>query len=343
MYRLEEINPSAEDWDTAIRPYRTKSLFHESAWLAHLERTQKGKRLLLAIWDGNDHLGYFCGVVVRKGPFQILGSPLRGWWTPVMGPVVNECEEKALLMALEQSCRTRRIDYVELCSPFFDADHMLAAGYSPENDITYQLQVRSPEEMWQRMAKNARNPIRQAEKKGVRLEVGSDISIMGEYFNQLKATFARRSLTPPHSREMVYDIWESLHPVDKLVVVRAVHDGRCVATHIGAFDDKVLYGLGWASWPDAYSLRPNDLIQWRVMTFAAERGIPLYDMCGGGDFKAKFGAQVVPRIRWHKALTASARIARELYKSFWFGRREILRRLRRLHREAKPAATPVDA
>ena len=341
MYSLEEISLSPDAWDAAIRGYKSKALFHESAWLAHLERTQNGQRLLVAIRDGNDDVGYFCGVVIRKGPFRVLGSPLRGWWTPVMGPIVNECDEQALLVALGNFCRTKGIDYIELCSHVFKDESMEAAGYLPENDITYLLRISSPDEMWRRMEKNARNPIRQAEKKGVSVEAASDISVMGEYFAQLQAVFARKSLTPPHRREMVYDLWESLYPLGKLVVLRAMHEGRYIATHIGAFDERVLYGLGWASWPEAYPLRPNDLIQWKVMTFAAEKGLLLYDMCGGGEFKAKFGAEVVPRVRWHKGLTLSARIGRDLYKAFWFGRRELLQRLRRWHSETKLATEPV--
>ncbi len=126
IYSLKEINPSPNAWDDTIRRYRTAMLFHESVWLEHLERTQGGKRVLVMIRDGDRELGYFCGVVVRKGPFRVLGSPLRGWWTPLMGPVINDFDADKFLFALDQFCRGQNIQYVELCSPLFEATQTLA-------------------------------------------------------------------------------------------------------------------------------------------------------------------------------------------------------------------------
>lgn len=249
---------------------------------------------------------------------------------PKWDPIVNECDEKSLLEALESFCRIRKIDYIELGSSFFQPDSMLGAAYVPEHDITYVIRVASPEDMWHRMKKNARNPIRQAEKKGVCVEIATDISAIGEFYKQLEAVFARQGLTPWHAPELLYDLWESLSEVGKLLTLRAVHNGRCVATHLLAFDERAMYAFAVASWPDSDPPRANDLLHWVGMKYASEHGIPLYDMCGGGSFKAKFGSEVVPRVRWHKSLTTQARIARELYKAFWFGRRKLLHCLRGL-------------
>lgn len=339
MYALEEISLSAETWDATIQRYKTKHLFHESSWLTYLERAHNGRRVLLAIQDGNTHLGYFCGLAIRKGPFQILGSPLRGWWTPYMGPIVNEFDEAGFLLALEKYCRTRGIDYVELCYPGFEGDRMRAAGYKAENDSTFFVPLGSREEMWRRINQKARNKIRQAERKGVQIEIATNISVMVEYYDQLKAVFARQFRTPPHSRELVLALWQSLYPKGQLLVLRAMHDNRCIATYVGAHDERVLFGLGWASWPDCNHLRPNDLIQWNALMLAAERGLGLYDMCGGGSFKPKFGGTEAPRIRWHKAHSKSAALARALYKAYWFGRRGILRRLRQAQGEGRLAPT----
>lgn len=332
IYWLKEINPSPKAWDEIIHRYRTAMLFHESVWLEHLERTQGGKRVLVMVLDGDRELGYFCGVVVRKGPFRVLGSPLRGWWTPLMGPVVNDFRADKFLVALDQFCRDHHIQYVELCSPLFQASLMESAGYVADKYKTHIMQILSPDKMWKRMATSARGHIRQAERKGVSIELAEGISVMDEYYAQLKAVFARRALTPPHSREIVLDLWTSLKPRNRFVVLRAVHQGESIATFVGAFDEHTLYSLGWASWPEAYPLRPNDLIQWKAMNFAAERGLEFYDMCGGGDFGVKFGTEVIDRIRWRRPLTQSARISYYFYRNYWFGRRQLMHHFREIGR-----------
>jgi hypothetical protein len=335
-YSLKEINPSANAWDEIIPRYRTAMLFHESVWLEHLERTQGGKRILVMVGDHDRELGYFCGVVVRKGPFRVLGSPLRGWWTPMMGPIIDDFQVDKFLFALDGFCRDRNIQYVELCSPIFQASLMESAGYVADKYKTHIMQILPADKMWSRMATSARGHIRQAEKKGVSIEVAENISVMDEYYAQLKAVFARRSLTPPHSREIVMDLWNSLKPIDRFVVLRAMHEGKSVATFVGAFDEHTLYSLGWASWPESYPLRPNDLMQWKVMNFAAERGLQFYDMCGGGDFGVKFGTEVIQRIRWRRTLTHSARISYYLYRNYWFGRRQLMHHLREIvHRHTQ--------
>ena len=342
MYSLEEINLSPGAWDAAVRNYKTKFLFHESVWLAYLEQTQNGRRLLLSIRDGSNLIGYFCGVVVRKGPFRILGSPLRGWMTICMGPALDQFDQSAFLAALEDFCRSRGIDYVELCAPILEAAPMLTAGFASEDGVSLVVPILPQEKMWQRLTSECRNRIRRGQKNGLRVEVASDPEVMFDFYEQVQVVFAQKHLNFHHSREMIRALWDHLYPVGQLLAVRIFHDTNCVATGIFPFDERVIYFWGGASKSGANHLCPNELVHWTAMTFAAEHGIPLYDMCGGGGrFKAKFGAHAVPRIRYYKGLSASARIARELYKTFWFGRRQLFQRLRRWRSEERLATEPV--
>ena len=89
--KLEIISDMApQAWDEAIEAFDTKCLFHQSGWLRFIEETQGAKSLRFRIAENENQHGYFVGLVVKKGPLKILGSPLPGWTTDYMGPVVNK-------------------------------------------------------------------------------------------------------------------------------------------------------------------------------------------------------------------------------------------------------------
>jgi CelD/BcsL family acetyltransferase involved in cellulose biosynthesis len=182
------------------------------------------------------------------------------------------------------------------------------------------------QEAWMRLFKTTRNYVRRAEKNGVRIEVAQEESVIHEFYEQLKAIFAKQNLKPSHSIEWLLNMWRCAHPTGDLIGLRALHGNRCIATYILACDDRVMWGLATASRPDALELRPNELIHWRAIEMACERGLQRYDFCGGGSYKKKYGSEELPRIRWQKAYSRSALLAYRCYISLWSGARQIVRR-----------------
>jgi hypothetical protein len=120
---IENIDP--ETWDKAISGFDTKFLFHQSAWLNFLEETQTGKILRFRIVDQGKVIGYFVGLLLKKSMMNILGSPLPGWTTNYMGPIVNKgFNLQEFLDALHLKCRELKIQHIELCNPFFSKNIM---------------------------------------------------------------------------------------------------------------------------------------------------------------------------------------------------------------------------
>jgi hypothetical protein len=331
-YSLETVEAAADNWDRVIRAYDTKLVFHEFAWLDYLEQCDHGQRVQLRIAAGSETIGYFCGMIIRKGPFRVFGSPLRGWWTPNMGPVADpgSFDTTAFLRAFDDYSRRNKIDFVELCCDWLDAAELQRAGFTAVPDVTHSLQLGGVEDLWSGMYKTTRNYVRRAEKSGLRVEIAQDDSAVFEYCDQLKAVFARKQQVPTHSRNRPLVMWRCLQPKGRMRILRALHGERCIATYLLVFDERVIWGLGTASWPDALELRPNELIHWRSIEMAAELGLRRYDFCGGGDYKKKYGAQEVPRIRWQKAYSVGAQVAYRVYEGAWSLRRTARQRLRSL-------------
>lgn len=331
-YQLRDIRMSPEEWAGAIRNYPTALVFHDLGWLEYIERTQGGERVLASIEAAGATIGYFCGIVVRKGPFRLLGSPLRGWWTPNMGPVANPAafDTTAFARALDGWCRAHGIDFLEMCCDWLAPAEMENAGYRSMPETTHSLELGTPDEVWAKMYKTTRNYVRRAEKNGLTVEVASDEQVIHEYYEQLKAVFGRRQLTPPHPLMQPLTMWRCLQPRGKLMVLRALHQGRCIATYLLVWDEQTMWGLGTASLPDSLDLRPNELIHWRAIETASKWGLKRYDLCGGGDYKKKYGALEVPRIRWRKAYTRAASAAYRFYEWYWTARRAASQRTRAL-------------
>lgn len=343
-YRLEPLDISPEEWDSRIQAYPTTLVYHESAWLDYLEKSHHGRRVLLACKNGQETVGYFCGMTVRKGPFRILGAPFRGWWTANMGPIAHpgHFDAAAFLRALDRYCRATKVHFLELCCDWLDRDALEGAGFTAIADVTHSMPVGTAEQMWSGMYKTTRNYVRRAEKSGVRIEEAHDESVVLEFYEQLKAVFAKQHLAPSHPVEWLLNMWSCVQPKGGLIGLRALHGERCIATYLLACDERVMWGLATASWPDALDLRPNELIHWRAIEMAVQRGLKRYDFCGGGSYKKKYGAQEIPRVRWQKAYSPVAKLGYRVYAASWSAMRKTMQRLRSWRRRGHDAGPPED-
>jgi len=330
---FEEIAPLAiRDWDDVIRGYRSKHLFHESAWLRFLATSQRAKigALRLRRQDGSVG-GFFCFGRVHKGPFRLLGAPLQGWTTTFMGPVVSDLDTPAVLRVVEEYCRAQGIDYVEMASPALAPEAMEAAGYELDASSSFVVTIDDEAKMWSRLdGKACRYAIRKATKNGLKVERTTDPIFVAEYYTQLREVFGRQGLTPTYDRRRVETLWDALMTAGRLLALRVWAGSEVVATGLFPYDERVMYFWGGASRVAAYHLYPNELLQWHAMLFALEMGIPTYHMGGGGTFKEKFGGENVVIARWFKTRSAWAALGRAALKRYVSSRQRALGGLRRL-------------
>jgi hypothetical protein len=91
-----------------------------------------------------------------------------------------------------------------------------------------------------------------------------------------------------------------------------------MATAIFPFSDGFAYFWGGASWRHHQMHRPNEPIFWHAIRRFKERGIPLVDMGGGGDFKRKFGTRErrIPIMR--RSRVPGLMAARDLAATFYW-------------------------
>jgi lipid II:glycine glycyltransferase (peptidoglycan interpeptide bridge formation enzyme) len=319
------LEPLAEHqsacWDELIAPYESAQLFHRSPWLDYLAASRGIDVRLLAIRDDDTTVGYFCGGLVRKGPFRVLGSPLKGWGTNCMGPIVaHDAEPGAVLRAVDDFANREGLAMVELEGPALHDSDMPASGFEAVRSWTYRVSLTAgdPDRMWRALDSTARNRIRKAFKAGLTVEDTDDPAIADEFYDQYSALVKRKGFKPPYLRDYPRLLVRHLKKADLLFALR-VRDstGRVLATGLFPHDDRVVYFWGGASWREWRDLCPNEFLHWSLMRLASQRGLRRYDMCGHGRFKKKFGGTLVELKRWHKCYWRSARWARKSYELYY--------------------------
>ena len=296
-YRFERLNISLANRILKTNSYYPHTIFQTPAWLAFLSQTQKGEVVVAALKEGQETLGYFIGMIVRKYGLRILGSPFPGWSTSYMGfHLTAEVDKRQTIQTL--------IDYAfgELgCVHFEMMDRTLTLKDLEELGVEYRLLrgfeidlKRSEDELFSGMTSACRRCIRKAEKESVIIEEAHDREFADDYYAQLEDVFAKQRLVPTYDIERVRHLIAHVHPTGHLLLLRARDPhGRCIATGIFPHLNGVMYFWGGASWRRHQILRPNEAIQWQAMKIGKQQGVHTYDMGGGGEYKRKYGGREI--------------------------------------------------
>ena len=338
MARSYSLDPlTAEEcarWDGLISGCPKRELFHRGPWLNYL---RESRGVTIGRWlinEGNVTVGYFCGGLLRKGPFRILGSPLKSWGSNFMGPIPSgELDLRSFLMAVDELAEREQLAMSEMEHRDFTDPVMKEARYEAVPGWTYLVSLaKDPEVMWGALDATCRNRIRKAMRIGLRVEDTADPVVADEFYDQYCNLLHHKGLGPPYPRAYPRALLRHLKPAGMLLALRVSDpDGRILATGLFPHDEHTIYFWGGASWHAGRDLCPNEILHWTAMRTAAELGLSCYDMCGYGRFKRKFGGALVELQRWHKCYWRSAKWARRGYEIYFQKKRRIQGWWRRLN------------
>jgi hypothetical protein len=339
---LEPLGPQeAQRWDEIVAPYASRQLFHRQVWLDYLAASRGLEIRKWSIVEGGRRLGYLCGGIVRKGPFRILGSPLRGWGTNSMGPIADEpIDQPRLLAALDALAREERLSMIEIEHPLLEPSVLSAARYEDDANRTYLVPIVpfDADATFEQIHSKKRNQIRKAMKSGLIVEDTDDPAVADEYYERFADLMRHKGLVPPYPVEHPRLLFKHLRPAGLLFSLRVRDaDGRVLAIGLFPHDARTVYFWGGSSWQEGRELNPNDYLQWSAMRVAAERGLQVYNMCGPGRFKRGFGGELADIHRWHKCFGRASRWARKGYELYFRTRLRLYgqwQRTRPLPREA---------
>lgn len=183
-------------------------------------------------------------------------------------------------------------------------DPLLARqGWRHEPHLNILLDLnRATDEIWSGLKSNARGHVRKATKAQVAVDpVGSGGDLIDAY-DVLRTTYQRlRVPLPPLA--FFKSAFEILHPLGMLEILLARTADGTVIGALCLLMHKAVATYWYTGALREYSrLRANDLMVWRAVELAVERGARTFDFGGAGkptedygvrDFKLKFGGEVV--------------------------------------------------
>lgn len=70
-----------------------RTVFHSLPWLETIEEWMRLRLVLVKVERNGRCAAIWPSLEQRKGPFRVLGSPLPGWGTAYMGPLIAEGED----------------------------------------------------------------------------------------------------------------------------------------------------------------------------------------------------------------------------------------------------------
>jgi len=326
----------AEAWDRAISGFESRLLFHRSAWLSFLEETQSGITVRFKIVQDGRIVGFFVGILMKKGFLKILGSPLATWLTDYMGPLFNPgFDQEVFLLELHALCRRWKIHTLEIGNPFLDQSTMQKHGFRCSQWNVYGIPVSSDiDDMWKNLTGKCKNRIRKGYSNELVVEDCVDPAFVDEHYDQLLEVFAKQRRLPEYSLQTIRSLYENLKHENLLLTLRVQYKGRTIATGMFPHDDRFVFSFGIASRTEFQKLCPNELLYWTVMSIAGQAGLKEFYIGGvyktpesGGLFKKKFNGRDMVVYRYIKNYSVFATAGRKIYKYAYHAKRKLKDRL----------------
>jgi hypothetical protein len=294
MLRFERFRGTLEEWGGILETYPDRQIFQTPAWLRFVAEAQNAEPVIAVLKDGDEEVGHFAGLVVKRIGFSILGTPLPGWSTSYMGIRLREGVSKrnALESLVRFAFRDLRCVHLEFFDRSFTVDDAAGLGFDCHDARGFEVDLSgSVDEVYARTSATAcRYRVRKATKLGVVIEEAQDDAFADDYYAQLQEVFASQSLVPTYDKERVRLLMKHLLPTGMLLLLRARDaEGHCIATGIFPAMNRHMYFWGGASWRQYRNLSPNEPLNWHAIQYWKTRGMRWYDMCGGGEYKRKYG------------------------------------------------------
>jgi CelD/BcsL family acetyltransferase involved in cellulose biosynthesis len=338
VLRLERV--PLEGVDPTIEAHRTRNVFQTREWLEFVARTQQAEPVVAHVERDGEVVGAFTGLIVRRMGVRILGSPFQGWMTGPMGFSLNPGVPRAEAMKALVRFAFRKLGclHVELMDRHAGFEELGRLRARLVEFPTYELDLTQDEDaLFAGMTSACRRAVRKGRRVGVRVEEAHGVEFADEYYDQLLDVFERQGQgrKPPYDLERVREMIRCIEPSGNLLMLRAVApEGERIATAIFPAREDFAYFWGGASWRSHQILRPNEAIFWHAIRHFRERGVPMLDLGGGGDYKRKFGApeKLIPYVRKSRVpgMLALRDLAAYVYK-------------RRATRAPRPAPRPAPA
>src|SRR6476659_9587816 len=145
--RFEKVPVDDVDW-SHLDAFEDRTFSQRSGWLEFVRQAQRGEIVVARLLDGEETVGYFTGIVVRRFGVRIMGSPFPGWATRDLGfnlaPGVEREDAVAVLLPFvfhELGCL-----HLELADPLLTRGDVERFGFDVRAGTTFVSALDDDEE-----------------------------------------------------------------------------------------------------------------------------------------------------------------------------------------------------
>lgn len=298
MPDLVRCAPDDVRWGELLSAVPDSLPFHHPAWMSLIADCYRFDTFVGAVERTDGTFGAGIPVIEVRHPLS-----RRTRWVSL--PFTDRCpiltrssEDRAeLLAALAEAADAAGVQRVEMRT------EVTSPGVRSEGDaLSHVLDVDAETAMLlSRVGSSHRRNIKAATRNGVTVRVGTAEEDLTETFYALQVETRHRQGTPVQPRRYFRMLWERVLAPGLGRLLLAEHDGTPVAGMVLlASPSTVIYKYGASSF-DAWPLRPNDLLVWNAIEWAARSGRQRFDFgrtaCtneGLARFKRGWGAEETP-------------------------------------------------
>jgi hypothetical protein len=264
------------------RELEHRSPFHDPAWLDAVARGTGFDLGFVGAYDGIELTAVVPGFLVRRGPFRLFGSPLRGTMTSYLGPLsidpgfTADSQREMVISCAEFVRREWRASYARFT--LRDADSMRrlpGPDWHDQRGGSYRLDLSPGEEtLFANLKSHCRRNVRKAAREGVVIHPLDDAKL---FYRILKETFRRHGSSSWHSSRFFAIVMRELPPRDLLWAWGAHFDGQVIAVGLFFHDDREMHFISGASLPQFGSLPTSYLLHWHAIATATRAGLRVFN------------------------------------------------------------------
>jgi hypothetical protein len=309
MIEIIDQTPDRETWNSLVKQCNG-TIFHSYEWLNLLEENFNQKTYYLLAKKDGKLTGGFPYYKLKKGPATLLVSPLPKTETMYGGPIALDGSVKQNLIKAFLG-KNASLYYIK------SEDMGFAQGFDIQPNKNYILNFKkTKEELWNSLNKKTRNAVRKAEKLCVEIIEADNLQNIDTYYHILSMNFEKLNLNPL-PLNFYRNLFKELAPKGMAKFLLAKYDNKFVAGGVFLIFNQNLVYLSGSSYPEYRFTNANNLIQWNLISWAAENKLKSYDLGGAGvpsiaKFKAGFGGKEVNYYR----LSKTRGIARPFVKMY---------------------------
>lgn len=154
--------------------------------------------------------------------------------------------------------------------------------------------TKGPDELFKQFASTRRTDIRNAIKRGLEVVIAGTRNEFRAYYD-IYSDWCRRKKIAPSSFEVV----EEALKLENRRLFLARYDGKTIAaTIIRLYPGAMIEYAANSSLVEYLELKPNDLLQWRIVEWACAEGYKRYSLGGAHLFVRRMGGSIVPVYRY---------------------------------------------